>query len=202
MSQKKVKMHVTGMGGQGIGLTTRVLAVAAEIAGLNAMTMETHGLAQRGGIVDSDLVINYDPSESPQCADGEADVIIALEALEGLRAMQKLKKNGIAIINTTKYQPLAVRVSKGKTSYPSIEEITNELRKVTNKILMVSAQEDARKLGMSQVMNMILIGALVSNTEILPITKEQIESAIKTILPPKYHKVNLKAFQKGLSYKF
>ncbi|NPE09399.1 MAG: hypothetical protein GNW80_14020, partial [Asgard group archaeon] len=67
--------------------------------------------------------------------------------------------------------------------------------------ILVPAQEDAQKLGLSQTMNMILIGALTANTEILPITKEQIVESMKTILPPKFVDINLQAFEKGLSYK-
>ncbi|NHJ39790.1 MAG: indolepyruvate ferredoxin oxidoreductase subunit beta [Asgard group archaeon] len=201
MTNKRLKVHVTGMGGQGIGSTTRVLATAAKLAGLSVMTMETHGLAQRGGVVVSDLAIGYDPSESPQCAVGEADVIIALEALESLRSMPKLKKGGIAVVNTTTYQPLEVRYSKGKIAYPSLEDIENELKRVTPNVLLVPAQEDAQELGVSRTMNMILIGALVANSDILPISKKQIIDGMKVILPPKYFDVNLKAFEKGLSYK-
>ena len=201
MTAKKLKVHVTGMGGQGIGSTTRVLATAAKLAGLTVMTMETHGLAQRGGVVVSDLAIGYDPTESPQCAVGEADVIIALEALESLRSMPKLRKDGIVVVNTTMYHPLSVRHSKGEIKYPTLEEIEKELKRVTSTVILVPAQEDAQKLGLSQTMNMILIGALAANTEILPITKDQIIEGLKVILPPKYVAINLQAFEKGFSYK-
>lgn len=201
MTNKKLKVEVIGMGGQGIGSTTRVLAAAAQIADLSVMTMETHGLAQRGGVVVSDLAIGYDSSESPQCAEGEADVLIALEALEVIRAMPKLRKDGIVVVNTTMYQPLSVRYSKGEIKYPSLEEIKKELNRVTPNVLFVPAQQDAQDLGVSQTMNMILIGALVGNTDILPITKTQIEEAMKAILPPKYVDINQQAFEKGLSYK-
>jgi indolepyruvate ferredoxin oxidoreductase beta subunit len=201
MTDKRLKVHVTGMGGQGIGSTTRVLATAAKLAGLSVMTMETHGLAQRGGVVVSDLAIGYDPTESPQCAVGEADVIIALEALESLRSMPKLKKGGIVVVNTTTYQPLAVRHSKGEIAYPTLDEIETELKRVTQNVLMVPAQDDARELGVSRTMNMILIGALTANSDVLPISKEQVIDGMKAILPPKYIDVNLKAFEKGLSYK-
>jgi len=201
MVNKKLKVHVTGMGGQGIGSTTRVLATAAQVANLTVMTMETHGLAQRGGVVVSDLAIGYDPTESPQCAEGEADVLIALGALESLRSMPKLRKNGIVVVNTTTYQPLAVRHSKGEIKYPTLEAIEAELKRVTPNVLLVPAQIDARELGVSQTMNMILIGALAANTDILPFTKEQIIEGMTSILPPKYLDVNIKAFEKGLSYK-
>ncbi|MHA1220840.1 MAG: indolepyruvate oxidoreductase subunit beta [Candidatus Heimdallarchaeota archaeon] len=191
MTTKKLKVHVTGMGGQGIGSTTRVLGTAAKLAGLSVMTMETHGLAQRGGVVVSDLAIGYDPTESPQCAIGEADVLIALEALEALRSMPKLKKDGIIVVNTTKYQPLEVRASKGKVTYPTLEEIEKDLKRLTPNVLMVPASEDAQTLGVSRTMNMILIGALIGNSDALPIDKEQIIAGMKTILPPKYIDINI-----------
>ncbi|MBN1331205.1 MAG: indolepyruvate oxidoreductase subunit beta [Candidatus Heimdallarchaeota archaeon] len=201
MTTDKLKVHVSGMGGQGIGSTTRVLGMAAKLAGLSVMTMETHGLAQRGGVVVSDLAIGYDPTESPLCATGEADVLIALEALEALRSMPLLKKNGIVVVNTTQYQPLSVRTAKGKVVYPTLDQIETELKKVTPKVLFVPAQDDAQALGLSQTMNMILIGALMNNSEVLPITKEDIIAGMKDILPPKYFDINLKAFEKGMSYK-
>jgi len=201
MTGKKLKVHVTGMGGQGIGSTTRVLATAAKLAGLTVMTMETHGLAQRGGVVVSDLAIGYDPTESPQCAVGEADVLIALEALESLRSMPKLRKDGIVVVYTTKYQPLSVRHSKGEIKYPTLEAIETELKRVASTVILVPAQDDARELGVSQTMNMILIGALAANTNVLPISKEQIIEGMKAILPPKFVDINLQAFEKGFSYK-
>lgn len=189
------------MGGQGVGSTSRILARAARIAGLNVNTMETHGLAQRGGVVVSDLAIGFDPEESPICSFGEADVLISLEALETLRALPLLKRNGIVVFNTTQYQPLTVRISKGEVRYPSLNEINQELKRWTPNIFMVNAMEDARTLGLSQVMNVILIGALAGNSVVLPFDQESLKQAIKENVPQKYYQVNLEAFLKGISYK-
>ena len=115
--------------------------------------------------------------------------------------MPKLKKDGIVVVNTTTYQPLSVRHSKGEIKYPSLDEIEAELKRVASDVILVPAQEDARELGVSQTMNMILIGALTANSKILPFTKEQIIVGMKAILPPKFVDINLKAFEKGLSYK-
>lgn len=196
-----LKVHITGMGGQGIGSTSRILAKAATIAGLSIGTMETHGLAQRGGVVVSDLAIGFDPEESPICSDGEADVLIALEAVEALRSLPRLRKNGIVVVNTTKYQPLTVRISKGEVKYPSLETIKAELLKYTPNVLMVNAIEDSKKLGLSRTMNVILLGAMARNTTILPFSANQLRKAIQTSVPPKYSEINLKAFDLGFTYK-
>lgn len=200
-NKNKLKIHITGMGGQGIGSTSRILATAAKIAGLSVGTMETHGLAQRGGVVVSDLALGYDPEETPICSNGEADVLIALEAMEALRSLPRLRKNGIVVVNTTKYQPLTVRISKQQVKYPTLEEIKKELLKWTSNVLLVDAMDDSRELGVSQAMNVILIGALAGNSDILPFNIDQIKEAIKENVPGKYYEVNLKAFERGFSYK-
>ena len=163
--------------------------------------METHGLAQRGGVVVSDLAIGFDPEESPICSDGEADVLIALEAVEALRSLPRLRKNGIVVVNTTKYQPLTVRISKGEVKYPSLEAIKAELLKYTPNVLLVNAIEDSKKLGLSRTMNVILLGAMAGNTTVLPFSAGQLRNAVQTSVPSKYSEINLKAFDLGLTYK-
>ncbi|MBN2156559.1 MAG: indolepyruvate oxidoreductase subunit beta [Candidatus Lokiarchaeota archaeon] len=196
MSKDRLKVHISGMGGQGVGATSRILTYASQLAGLSVSSMETHGLAQRGGVVVSDIAIGYG-RESPLCANGEADVLLTLEALEALRSMVKLRKDGIAVVNTTKYQPLSVRISRGEVKYPTLEEIKQELKKRTPNVIMVDADKTARNLGISLAMNVVLIGALCANTDILPFTEEQLKEAIKAKIPQKFVGVNMAAFSKG-----
>lgn len=196
---KQLKVHITGMGGQGIGATSRIIARAAQLAGLTVMTMETHGLAQRGGVVVSDLAIGYDPTESPICSDGEADVLIALEALESVRSLPRLKRDGVVVVNSTIFQPLTVRISNGTLKSPSITEITQELENWTKNIVIVDAFKDSTELGLSQSMNVILLGALARNSN-MPFSADHLKESIKLNIPSKYHEVNLSAFEKGLRY--
>ncbi len=196
----KIKFHITGMGGQGSGFLSRIITYAGHLAGLSITSMETHGLAQRGGVVVSDISIGYDPDETPLCGIGEADVVISLEALEGVRALPKLKPEGLLVLNTAVYQPLATRVDPENNPYPSMEEIEKEIRRRTSRLLVVAASKDAQDLGLSQSMNVILLGALASNSKILPFSKEHLIEAIKAKVPAKYHETNLKAFEIGYNY--
>ena len=115
--------------------------------------------------------------------------------------MVKLRKDGYAVVNTTKYQPLTVRISKGEVKYPSLDEIKQELKKRTPNVIMVDADKDARELGISLAMNVVLIGALSAHADILPFSVEQIKEAIKAKIPPKFVDVNMKAFEKGMEAK-
>ncbi|MCU0237509.1 MAG: 2-oxoacid:acceptor oxidoreductase family protein, partial [Acidobacteria bacterium] len=53
MKPERFDIFVIGVGGQGIGLLSETLVRAADHAGMPVKGVDTHGLAQRGGIVAS-----------------------------------------------------------------------------------------------------------------------------------------------------
>jgi len=105
-------IYMTGVGGQGIGLLSEVLLRAADHAGLFVKSVDTHGLAQRGGIVVSQLRIGRE-AYSPLIGAHEADLVVALERHEALRAAGgALKEGGVLIYYDTVWQPLPVRLNQ------------------------------------------------------------------------------------------
>ena len=74
------RIFLTGVGGQGTLLATMVLAEAAICAGHNALASEVHGMAQRGGVVESTVMIG--DIKSSTISDGEADVLLGFEPVE------------------------------------------------------------------------------------------------------------------------
>jgi len=105
-----INIYLTGVGGQGIGLISEALLRAADHAGLAVNAVDTHGLAQRGGIVVSHLRIGRNLF-SPLIADGQADIVIAMERHEALRAVNSAAKDGATLIYyDTIWQPLDVRL--------------------------------------------------------------------------------------------
>lgn len=105
-------VFMIGVGGQGIGLLAEVLIRAADAAGLAASGSDTHGLAQRGGTVVSHLRIGAG-AHSPLVADGEADLLLALERHEALRAMRSmLREGGTVVWYDASWQPLDVRLGR------------------------------------------------------------------------------------------
>jgi indolepyruvate ferredoxin oxidoreductase beta subunit len=74
--------------------------------------VDTHGLAQRGGIVVSQIRIG-DNVFSPLIPAGQTDLVISLERHEALRAaVTVLKDNGCLIYYNTVWQPLSVRLNE------------------------------------------------------------------------------------------
>lgn len=104
-----MNIHMTGVGGQGIGLLSEVLLRALSEAGMEVRGVDTHGLAQRGGVVVSQLRTGrgeFSPLVSPGCA----DIVIALERHEALRAVNTFLRDGGALAYyDAVWQPFDVR---------------------------------------------------------------------------------------------
>lgn len=121
---KTFNIYMTGVGGQGIGLLAELLARAADKAGLEVKGSDTHGLAQRGGIVASHLRIGPGTG-SPLVEAGRADLVVALERNEALRALRNmLARGGVLLWYDAAWQPLDVRL--GKSEAVTAEELLAE----------------------------------------------------------------------------
>jgi indolepyruvate ferredoxin oxidoreductase beta subunit len=117
-------VFMIGVGGQGIGLLSEVLIRAADAAGLVVVGCDTHGLAQRGGTVISHLRIGAS-AHSPLVAEGAADLVLALERHEALRAMRSmLRDSGTMAWYDASWQPLDVRL--GRAPEVSRKDIESE----------------------------------------------------------------------------
>jgi indolepyruvate ferredoxin oxidoreductase beta subunit len=108
---KQINIYLTGVGGQGIGLLAEIILRAADHAGLMVKGVDTHGLAQRGGIVASQIRIG-ELIQSPLIEKHAADMVVALERNEALRASgEYLKTGGTLVYYDVVWQPLPVRLN-------------------------------------------------------------------------------------------
>ncbi|MBW1840679.1 MAG: 2-oxoacid:acceptor oxidoreductase family protein [Deltaproteobacteria bacterium] len=157
-------IYMTGVGGQGIGLLSEVLLRGADHAGFKVKGVDTHGLAQRGGIVVSQLRIG-EKSHSALIIPGEADMVVALERHEALRGMNGfLKDGGTLIYYNTVWQPLEVRLKQA-------EQVSET---------MISKQCEARGIKEIKVFNKDLADARMQNIAVLAnITKYNLISGIQ-----------------------
>ena len=192
MATDVLNIYVCGVGGFGIGSVSNILTRAASMKGIRAIGSETHGLAQRGGVVVSTIRLGENIAGSPLIMKGGADIVFALEPLEALRAIPFLKKGGTVIYNTQRFQPLSVRL--GIADYPGLDEIESELRKSTDNVIPVPASDMAKKLGLSESANVIMLGIL-TRRGLLPFDMDTMKEAVTQSTPSKYLEVNLKALE-------
>jgi indolepyruvate ferredoxin oxidoreductase beta subunit len=180
---------VAGVGGQGVLLASDTLTELFKNAGYDVKKSEVHGMSQRGGDVVSTVrwgKIVY----SPIIGKNGADYILALEKLEGLRALPLLKPNGTIILNSYQFNPLPV--SAGLAKYP--ENITEFLKKQVKHFYEVDALTIALELGNARIMNIIMLGALAKK---LDINKSVWIKTLEYMVPKKFLDINLKGFEKG-----
>lgn len=178
---------LVGVGGQGTILAGSLLAMAAADAGLDVKVSEIHGMSQRGGSV-STVVRMGEKVESMVADPGCADVIVAFESVEALRAQDYLRESGKMFVNDEVIVPVSVAI--GNFEMPEdIEAKLDELGAVR-----IPAGQIAREVGSPRSTNVVLVGAL---STALPFSVEDWEDAISRRVPPKTVEANLKAFRQG-----
>jgi indolepyruvate ferredoxin oxidoreductase, beta subunit len=162
------------------------------MAGIPVNVSEVHGMAQRGGVVESAVVLGG--ALSSIVSDGEADVLISFEPSETLRALNKCSKETTVITNIIPLMPFTVAVGKGV--YPDIKEALNLIRSKVKRLVAINADAIAEEAGSAMAVNIVMLGALAqSNT--VPVGRDQMKEALKANLKPKLWDINLKAFDLG-----
>ncbi len=193
-----------GVGGQGLMLLSNLIGNACVDAGLSIRTAETHGLAQRSGSIYTHVRIGTKVN-SPLIPYGEANVMVAMEALEALRNCEFLMKDANIILNNYIWQPVQStfrRVAvKGEVPYLSVGQILDKLKILTKNIVLVNANLIAEQAGNALASNVVLLGAL-AHLPGFPLTKEQLAAAIKDVVPTSLVHVNLSAFELGYTIKY
>lgn len=145
---------VVGIGGQGVMTAAEVLARVALDAGWDASKTEIAGMSQRGGVVSSQVRIGSRVHAS-EIAPGQVDLLLALEAAEGLRWCHWLAPGGRAIVNTLRAVPPVV--SSGRAKYP--DDPFGDLRALGHAGWSVDASAIAVSLGDVRLANTVLLGA-------------------------------------------
>lgn len=187
-----IRIHITGVGGQGTLLATSLIGEAALLAGVEVNISEVHGMAQRGGVVESAVILGG--ALSPIISDHEADVLLGFEPSETIRAASKCKKDTVVITNTHPLPPFTVFVGQGE--YPNVDEALPKLAMGVKKLVTLNADELAHEAGNVLSLNMVMLGAMAKNTS-LPITEKHLKNAIKSNTKKNFLKVNFKAFDLG-----
>jgi len=189
---KTTRLIIVAVGGQGNLLASSVLGEAALMADIPLQMSEIHGMAQRGGVVESALI--FGNVRSTIIADGEADILVGFEPAETLRALNKCNTETVVITNLAPLMPFTVNIGKGV--YPDLKQLQNLIRAKTAKLIAFNAAKLAEEAGNPLAVNMVLLGALIQ-TGVLPLETEQVKKAMQRKTKPAFLASNLKAFELG-----
>ena len=188
---ENVKIMIVGVGGQGTLLASRILGNAILSCNFDVKVSEVHGMSQRGGSVVT--YVKYGQKVySPIIDKGEADIILAFEQLEALRALPYLRIGGKMIANTQKINPMPVIT--GAAEYP--EAILQTIGASVD-LTALDALSIAKAAGNAKAVNVVLVGVMAKNTDIPYETWVQ---AVRECVPAKFLEANLRAFDAGYHY--
>ena len=146
----KQDIVLAGVGGQGILSIAFVIDNAALKQGLKIKQAEVHGMAQRGGAVQSHLRLSEEDVHSDLIPKGQADMILSVEPLETLRYIDYLQPEGYIVTSSTPMVNIP--------DYPDIDKILDEIREVERSVV-VDSGELAREAGSGRAQNMVMLGA-------------------------------------------
>ncbi len=196
MIDKKLEPYsivFTGIGGQGLISSIRILGDALLAKNFNVISSETHGLGQRGGKVNT--YIRYgNRSIAPLPLKGTVDIIVATEKSAVLDVLNYVKPDKSTHILLSTYEKRIV-----DKKYPDQEYIGDSLKKSTeNKhIHYIEANKIAQDtIHNSRTENTIMIGYML---KFISLDKEDIEKVLRSFFSGKVLEANLKALEIGIS---
>lgn len=180
---------LTGIGGQGTILASKLLSLGLQSAGFDVKMSEIHGMSQREGSVLTH--VRYGEKVfSPVVEKGSADLIIGFEELEVLRNLNYLKRDGTVVLNRNQVNP--VGVLSGKDSYPA--NIMDMVASRSGRHIAYDATSEARALGNAKVMNLILLGSII---DLMGLGHIDWDGIIRQTVAPRFVEINLKALARG-----
>jgi 2-oxoglutarate ferredoxin oxidoreductase subunit gamma len=168
---------IAGFGGQGVLSMGKILAYSGIMQDQEVSWMPSYGPEMRGGTANVTVILSDERISSPILNQFDTAIILNQQSMDKFEKM--VKPGGILIYD-----------SNGITHHPFRKDIN---------IFRVDAADEAAKLGLSKIFNMIVLGGYL---QIRPIvTLENVILGLKKSLPARYHHLipdNEKALKRGM----
>ena len=187
---KQSDILISGVGGQGTLLASRIIGGVAIKNGCDVKVSEVHGMSQRGGSVTTYVRFSDKTVFSPILDPGRADIVLAFEILEAYRSVSYLKEGGFMIINAQEIRPMPVIT--GEAELPN--DIVKKINGFGIKTSVLDAGALAKKAGSIRAANLVLIGKL---SRLFDFPKAEWIDTIQESVKPDFVNINIKAFELG-----
>jgi indolepyruvate ferredoxin oxidoreductase, beta subunit len=189
---------LVGIGGQGVVLASAIVADTALRSGADVKQSEVHGMSQRGGMVSSHLRFGREV-RSPLIEVGRADIVVALEWNEALRALPYLGPGAPLIVNLHRVVPPGAcrdRLS-GRFAYPALA--VEALARQVGDVRACDAAAISRQVGSAKAANSVLLGVL---STLLPFPESAWLASLEDKAPRGTFPANEAAFHAGRSLRY
>lgn len=188
-----INILITGVGGQGCVLVSKILSYAYNSLSYNLKTTETIGMAQRGGSVLSHFRASKKEIYSPLISLNQADLILGFEPNEAIRNAKYLKDGGLIIMHESPIKTPEDTISDKEYNSNQLIDI---LKSTNKKIYTCNFEKFLEKIGNNKVLNICILGFAIGLGSI-KLDIDLIKKAIKEILPDKVFDINIKALEYG-----
>ena len=153
-------VYLVGVGGQGVLTIGELIAEAAANKGVPVSFYPTKGMAQRGGFVKVQL--RLDRRVGPNIPEKGADLVIAMEVSEALRAVRFIKPGGDFLLYGHVWEPTAVTL--GEASYPALERVKEQVLRAGAELRYLDPDRVPLVDGARVAANVYVLGAAVGRT--------------------------------------
>ncbi|MEG1537105.1 MAG: 2-oxoacid:acceptor oxidoreductase family protein [Clostridiales bacterium] len=188
---KNYDIYMVGVGGQGILTIADMIMRASEALNVPCNYFPTKGMAQRGGFVKAQLKLG-EYTVGPDIRPFGADLVIAMELCESLKALRFLKKGGKFIVYGHKWMPTDVML--GKAAYPTVDEVKAAAEKAGVEMVYI----DPATLPEGAADNIYLLAATLKNSNLGDIVSAEAIKAAIVNRWPKGAERNIMSFEAGL----
>ena len=186
-----LRIYIVGVGGQGqrAGLQNDRRGRSEHGRARPHERNPRHGPARRRGGVHG----RVGGAQSPTISDNCADILLAFEPIEAVRALSKANADTIVITNTA---PVVPFIPGGSAAYPPVDELLACLRAKVGRVIAFDARKESLEAGNPLGLNMVMLGALYGAAD-MPLTKESQMEAIRKNGKPAFVESNLNCFERG-----
>jgi indolepyruvate ferredoxin oxidoreductase beta subunit len=159
----KFDVFLVGVGGQGILTIGELLAEAAHRKGILANYYPIKGMAQRGGFVRAEVRMNS-KIVGPHICERGADLVIAMEVSEALKAVRFIKPGGDFILFGYVWKPTAVML--GKATYPAMDQVLEQVKMAGTTLRYLDPEGLPNYEGSPAPANIYVLGAALAHSKL------------------------------------
>lgn len=190
-TEQNFNLIISGFGGQGVITLADLVSKIALSQNYKVKQSELHGLAQRGGSVQTHVRFG-NQIWSPKVKRASADLVIALDLLEAARGCLWADPAKTKILaNSEFFWPYEEKIDS--------EKISDDIKKFAKELKLVDATQKVKKLtGKTISTNIFMLAAAIKNG-FLPFKKETAWNVISENLKPEFLDENKKVYQAAFS---
>jgi indolepyruvate ferredoxin oxidoreductase beta subunit len=187
-------IYLVGVGGQGVLTIAELITEAAFLQGIPVNYYPTEGMAQRGGFVKAQMRLGRH-APGPNLPEKGADLVIAMEISESLKAVRFCKPGGDFLLWSYIWAPTAVML--GKASYPALDVVKVQICQAEANLYVLSPDNLPFYQDELAPENLFVLGAAVQKTSLKTIFDLSITEKAVQARWPKSATKNLFALHAG-----